>query len=153
MRIVPSLIAVVLAGCSRPEPPVVTPQKSRVTRVDATGLEVETSLSAHNPNRVDLSARSVTASVVLDGVPLGSVTADKPVTLPAGRTLTLTVPLAVKWSSLPALFGVATKGGDVPYAIDGTVDIGGEVLHASVPFHVAGKLTQVELRRAFPRPL
>ena len=60
-----------------------------------TGLALDISMSATNPNSVDLTASGVSSHVVVDGThDVGTVTLPKAITLPAGKTTLLDVPLA-----------------------------------------------------------
>src|SRR5262249_54464696 len=95
---------------------------------------------------VELSARSVTGKVVLDGkYDLGSATISKPISLPAGARTTLDVPLALNWHDVGALAQLAAQSRPVPYSVDGTVTVGGERLNVDLPFHMTGTITQETL--------
>jgi len=131
-------------ACSKPEPPRITPRSVTVTSLSNVGIDLDTKLSAENPNGFDLSAKSVTAKLVLDGtVDVGTVRVDKPFTLPSKGTTELDVPMSLPWNSLPALVPLTQKA-SVPYAVDGTVEIGGR-LSIDVPFHLEGTLTRDQL--------
>jgi hypothetical protein len=86
----------------------------------------------------------VSAKLVLDGtLDAGTVRVDTPFTLRSKATTDLDVPMAVPWKNLPALLPLAQKT-SVPYAVDGTVEIGGR-LSVGVPFHLEGTLTRAQL--------
>jgi LEA14-like dessication related protein len=138
-----------LAGCSRPKPPTITPEKAEVTAIGPGGVELLVKLGIDNPNRVALSARSVTGRVVLDGKhDLGTVTVPHAFQLPSGQRSHLTVPLALAWKDLPALLALAATNRNIPYDVHGSVSLGGDVLNADIPFRLTGALTHDELVRA-----
>jgi LEA14-like dessication related protein len=148
------LLLVSTAGaCSKPDPPKLTPERVTLSGVSDDGVDLQVELSALNPNRVDLSAQSLTVKLSCDGREAGSTTMDHPVSLPAGQTTKLDVPLHVKWAAASTLPSLAATGRDVPYAVDGTVGLGGDLVHVDVPFHMTGTVSKDDLLRAAVRSL
>jgi LEA14-like dessication related protein len=147
--------ALTLVGCSRPSPPTIRPEKVAVTAITETGIELQVELEAVNPNRVDLSARSVTAKVTLNGnYELGTITVPSGINLPAGKPTELDIPLTMKWNDLAALAGLASvKESAIPYTVEGTVTLGGDLIHADVPFRMDGSLAKDQLIAAALRSL
>jgi len=145
-----SLIAVLaLAGCAKPDPPKLTPERAKVTSVTATGIGFELELDAYNPNAVTLSTRKVDAKVTLDGkYDMGKVTVATPLELPAKKHTKLTVPVSTKWSDLSSVAALAASNRTVPYRVDGTVQLGGDTLNVDVPFHMDGTVTHEQLVQA-----
>jgi LEA14-like dessication related protein len=142
-------VAVAALGCSRPDPPTLTPEQAKVTRISPDGLDMEVRLEAYNPNSVDLSARSLKAKVTLDGkYHVGDVKSAAKVVLPAHKRTKLEVPLSVKWTDLSGLISLAASNRAVPYELDGTVEVGGDALSLDVPFKLRGMITHDELVRA-----
>lgn len=120
-----------------------------MTSVGPAGIGFLVELGVDNPNSVDLAARSVTARVLLDGkYDLGALNVEKPLTLVAGKRTPLAVPLQLKWQDLSAMVALAGSHRSVPYEVEGTVTLGGEMLHADLPFHLTGTLTHDELVKA-----
>ncbi len=147
MRAVALLVAAALAaGCSKPAPPTLTPEKVVVTRVDLTGIALDVVVDATNPNSVDLSASGVSSHLVVDKThDVGTVTEPKAITLPAGKTTKLDVPVSLRWSDVGLLAQLAASNGAVPYSVDGTLEMGGSLLHVGVPFHLDGTITHEQL--------
>jgi hypothetical protein len=109
-------------------------------------MEMNVALGVDNPNGVDLSARSVTAKVVLDGkYALRPVTVPHDFTLKARARSDLVVPMSLKWEDVSTLLALASTGRSIPYDVDGTVTLGGDVLNVDVPFHLRGELTREQL--------
>jgi LEA14-like dessication related protein len=143
-----------MAACAKPEPPVITPKETRVTAVDPLGVSFLARVEATNPNKFELATQGVTARIVLDNdVDLGTVTAPQAVTLPAGQTVLLDLPLAIKWSDLGVVGKLALANRPMPFRIEGHVKIGGEKLNVAVPFKVAGTISREQLAGAALRGL
>lgn len=147
--VVLSIGALALVACSKPQPPQLVPKSAKVTNVDLAGMDVRVTFDAWNPNGYDLSVRRVTAHVVLDGkFDLGTVTADQPISLPAGKRVLIEVPLQVRWNGAASLGALGTVKRAVPYSVDGTANVGGERLNLDVPFTIHGEVTQQQLVNA-----
>jgi LEA14-like dessication related protein len=146
-------LAVSSAACSKPSPPTIAPERATVTSIDAQALHLDVTLTATNPNAVDLPVQDLTAHVVVAQLDLGSVTLPKAVTLNAGKATTLDVPISVPWTNLAAVAGVAAMPGDIPFTVDGNVDLGGALLHVGVPFRLTGKMSHDQLAGAALRSL
>ena len=129
-------MVVLLAGaCSKPEPPKLVPKEAKVTAVGVTGLSLLLRMEATNPNRITLSAQSVTAKAKLDGKwDVGTITISKPVVLPPNAPTMIDVPLTMPWTDVSALGALASATGPVPYVVEGTVAVGGEKLNVDLPF-------------------
>jgi LEA14-like dessication related protein len=148
MRCLPLFAAatiVIAAGCSKPAPPTLTPERVTVNGVDPAGLALTVSLSAANPNSVDLTASDVSSHVVLSGHDVGTVTVPQSVTLPAGKTTKLDVPVKVSWSDMSLVAQLAASNAPVPYSVDGTLQLGGSLLHMGVPFHLDGSISHAQI--------
>jgi hypothetical protein len=149
------LVALAAAsGCSKPAPPTLVPVSATVTQLTPEGLGLSLALNATNPNGSDLAAQGVSAHVVLSrSIDLGTVESSQAIALPAGKTTLIAVPLAVKWTSLAPIAALAQASGDVPYAVDGTVRLGGPLLDVGVPFHLDGTVTHAQLVSATLRSI
>jgi hypothetical protein len=148
-----ALAVIAIAGCSKPDPPKLTPQRATVTALSLQGAELRVELDAMNPNRTDLSAQSLSVKLSFDGRDAGTTTIDHPVTLPAGQTTKLDVPMTVPWSAATMLASLAAQGKDLAYALDGTVGLGGDLVHVDVPFHMTGTVPRDDLLKAAVRSL
>ncbi len=137
------------AACSTPSAPTLAPEKVTVNRVDMTGLALDISMIATNPNSVDLTASGVSSHVVVDKThDVGTVTLPETLTLPAGKTTRVDLPLTVSWSDFGALAQLALSTGAVPYTVDGMLQMGGNLLHVGVPFHLDGTITHEQILAA-----
>lgn len=142
-------IALPLAGCKKPQPPTLIPQSAKVTNIDVAGIDMRVTFDAFNPNGYDLAVRKVSAHVVLDGkLDLGTVTADKPITLPAGQRILIEVPIQMRWNGAVGLGAIGALKKTVPYDVDGTANVGGETLNLDVPFKLKGEISQQQLVNA-----
>jgi hypothetical protein len=133
-------------GCAKPDPPTITPEKVVVTHIDMAGIALELTMSAANPNSVDLTASDVTSHLVIDKTrDLGTVALPKSTTLLAGKATEIDVPLTLNWGDMGVLAELATRTGAVPYTVDGTLELGGSLLHVGVPFHLDGAITRDQI--------
>jgi LEA14-like dessication related protein len=133
-------------GCSKPQPPTITPVEATLSRIDAQGIEIHVVLEVANPNSVDLAANEISSHIALNKTQeLGSVNLPKAVTLPANQTIAIIAPLSVGWNNLGSLALLAAGGGAIPYAVDGTLNLGGALLHAAVPFHIEGSISRDQI--------
>lgn len=138
--------ALSLVACSRPEPPTLKPEVAAVTAVTAQGIDLRVQIQAYNPNSIDLTTRSMKATVLLDGkIDVGTVTVPTPLKLPAKKWTRIDAPLSVKWQDLTSIAALAAQSRGVPYQVNGTVAIGGETLNVDVPFRLTGTITQEQL--------
>lgn len=144
-----SALALALCSCSRPEPPRVTPVSASLISISTLGMDVNLKLDAENPNDSELSARSLTAKVTLDGkYEVGTVNVPSQIKLPPKKKTRIDVPASLKWSEIASVAALATQKRDVPFQVDGTMAVGGESLHLDVPFHLTGLLTHDQIVKA-----
>jgi LEA14-like dessication related protein len=149
LRVTCLFAALLAASCSRPSPPTLTAQRADVTSIGTAGISLLVQMAAYNPNRFGLSAKSVTADVTLDAkYKLGTVTILKAIDLPAKTWTRIDAPLSIAWTDMAGLITLAASGRTVPYAVDGTVSIGGDVIRAELPFHLAGQIAPEQFAAA-----
>jgi hypothetical protein len=136
-------------ACSKPAPPTLDVDRLAVTRIDLQGVALDATISATNSNSVDLTVNSVTSHLVLDKThDVGTVTIAKAVTLPAGQKTSIDVPVTMTWTDVGSLAQLSSSAGAVPYAVDGSVELGGSLLHVAVPFHLEGSFTHQQIAAA-----
>lgn len=137
--------AAIAAGCSKPAPPTLTPQRVTVNGVDASGLALTVSISAANPNSADLTVSDVSSHVTVANHDVGTVTVPQSLTLPAGKTTNIDVPVKVSWSDMSLVAQLAASNAPVPYSVDGTLELGGSLLHVGVPFQLNGSIPHQQI--------
>jgi LEA14-like dessication related protein len=141
--------ALVLVACAKPEAPRLTPLSAKITAISPLGIDMDLKLEAENPNGIDLTGREVKATITVDGrIVLGTVTVPSRVKLPAHQKTTIDVPVSSRWQDLSGLVGLVPAAKEVPYKVDGTVEIGGDSLNVTVPFHIVGTVTREQLVQA-----
>lgn len=149
------LVASVLAAsCSKPSPPTLAPESVSVTRLDPTGIALDLRMSATNPNSVDLTTSGVSSHLVVDkSHDVGTVTLPRTIDLAAGKTTSIDVPVALKWTDVALLAQLAMSTGAIPFAVDGSLELGGNLLHVAVPFHFEGAITHAQILGAMMNSL
>lgn len=134
------------SACSKPEPPKIVPKEAKVTAIGPAGLEVLLKVEATNPNSITLSAQSFTGKAKLDGKhEMGTVTVNKPVTLPPNTPTMIDVPMTLPWTDAKVLASLVAVQRPVPYVVDGSVKVGGERLQVDVPFSLSGSITREQM--------
>jgi LEA14-like dessication related protein len=146
MRLLVHLVVVALValavGCSKPQPPSLTPRSAQVTAIKPDSVQLSLVLAAHNPNSFPIIVNLVSGSFELqDGTPLGSGQSAASFTIPAEGDQDLSATLDVRFTSLSALVPYALAAKPVPYRIRGTARMGSEHLNVDVPFTIEGQLT------------
>jgi hypothetical protein len=140
---------VAVAGCSRPEPPTILPEKVTITTIGPGGIGLLLDIVLENPNAIELAGRSLSARVILDKKQdLGTVTVPNGLKLAAKQKTPMSLPMSLPWKDVTALLSLAGQARDIPYDIDGSLTVGGETFHADVPFHLSGVLTHQQLVQA-----
>jgi LEA14-like dessication related protein len=157
MRFAMLLAAVVsVVACSGSEPqitPTITPERVSLTKISPAGIELLVEVGVDNPNPIELEARSVSAKVVLDGKhDLDTVEVRHEVELPSDRRTLLAVPLQMDWKDVAVTAALVALHRSVPYDVDGSVSLGGDLVHVSLPFHLSGIITEAELLKAVTDP-
>jgi LEA14-like dessication related protein len=143
-----------VGGCSKPVPPQVTPIGAKIQNVVPNGIDLMAKLSAYNPNSFDLPVQSVTANVVVDNKhDLGTFTIPHPVTLAAKKKTEIDLPVELRWSDIMSLVQLAMSKRDVEYTVKGEVQLGGEMVHVTVPYSMKNKITHAELQKAASKAL
>lgn len=138
-----ALVGLVLASCSKPDVPKITPRSARVTSVDAKGMGLSVELDVQNTNRFPLIVRTVSGQLELgSGAELGQARAEPKTTIPAKGSVLVTSELTVSWTNVAALAPFALTNKPVPYAFKGVANLGGEKINFDVPFTVKGELTR-----------
>ena len=150
MRVFLAVFTSLVVACSRPGVPTIAAEQASVTRVDASGITLDVTLTATNPNATDLSVRELTAHLVLGGDrDVGTVTVPEAVTLAAGKPTPLSVQVSLTWSDMGTLAPLALAGADVPYSVDGKLSLGGMLQSIDVPFRLSGSIPRDQMVRAF----
>jgi LEA14-like dessication related protein len=142
-------------ACSRPAPPTLSPKRAAITSISPDGVAFDVILATTNPNDFDLTAGDVTAHFVLDGnVDVGTATFPQTITLPANTTKDIDVPISLHWVDiLPLLEIAASNRPAVPYAVDGSLSLGGDLIHIQVPFRFTGTVSREQIVRATVRSI
>jgi LEA14-like dessication related protein len=142
-------------ACSKPAPPTLSPKRASITSISPDGVAFDVILATTNPNDFDLTAGDVTAHFILDGnVDVGTATFPQTITLPANTTKDIDVPISLHWVDLlPLLEIAASNRPTVPYAVDGSLSLGGDLIHIQVPFRFTGTVSREQIVRATVRSI
>jgi LEA14-like dessication related protein len=139
-----------LVACSKPAPPTLVPKSAVVNNISTTGIGIDVLLTATNPNSVDLTASDVRAHLVLDKtIEVGDATVEEHVRLPANQDTDLKVALSIPWANVGPLFelGMSDRR-SIPYRLDGSLTLGGDLMSVQVPFRLAGNVSREQILQA-----
>ena len=124
------VVCAAACGLFKPTPPHITPRAAAVTSASTAGLGLRVDLVANNPNRIDVTVRSIDVRVSLAGRDLGLTR------LPSRQDVPLSVNVTAPWSDLPGILFTTALNENVPYHLDGTAHVGAGRFTLDVPFAV-----------------
>ncbi len=130
--------ALLVVACEKPALPTLAPESARITSITPTRIDCHVVVRATNPNAIDLVTDDLTAHVVVAGrFDVGTVSIPVRTVLPAHKTTRLDVPLSVNVIDLAPLAQFAMGTTKIPYTVDGTVGLGGDLLHVEIPYELS----------------
>jgi LEA14-like dessication related protein len=143
------LLALLASACSRPDPPTLVPERVQLKAFSTKQIDLDVVLDVTNPNTIDLVARNLTAHVIVGGqFDVGTIQIPVSTVFAAQHTTKLDVPLSVQVNDLAGLATLALTSPQIPYTVDGTVGLGGDLLHVEVPYKLSGSVPREVVVRA-----
>jgi LEA14-like dessication related protein len=138
------LVLMLLTGCGSVQRPSAEVRGAELGEITGDAITLNMDVLLSNPNRSALKmGRSSYAMTVAD-VRIVEGESEAGVTLPAGGSAPLTVPVRIRWDELLRVKDALVQtGGDVPYRIDGRIGIGGALPilgQQSIPLEYSGTL-------------
>ena len=154
MRTLAIPLLALLAACNKPEPPTLVPERVKLTGLSSTQMSVDVTLDVTNPNAIDLVARTLEAHIIIGkNIDVGTVEIPVTTVFTKNATTKLDVPLSFQFTDLAPLARLAIAGADVPYTVDGTVGLGGDLLHVTLPYRLSGVVPRDQVARAVVKAL
>lgn len=148
------LLGLLLPGCALfMAEPRVTLADVRVVQLGITGGTARVELEVENPNRFDLSVRTLAYRLeVADGpageggeerwLPLAEEEeVERDLTAPAGRTVRVEIPVEFQYRALGAAVRSFLADGEIRYRVRGTVRVDGPLGERRLPFASNGRMT------------
>lgn len=149
-RIALCLTAFLWSGCAHLNAPSVTARNAQLTGASPGGLSVRVVVDLYNPNQVDLAVRALTADVEVAGTFLGTFEQNAETwVLPAQQHTQLEADFLVPFRAAPALLSAAIFAGEIPYRVEGTVDLSG--VPFDVPYTYEGTIGRAFLLQTLAR--
>jgi LEA14-like dessication related protein len=144
-----------LAACKEPlQSPQVAPEGVMISKMSPAGAEIEASINANNPNKVELSASGMQSKVTIGGKPdVAKALVTSALTLPASQRIKLKLPIKVEWTNPAAIAALADTKQPAPYTVEGTVEFSSREGTVKTPFVINGVMTAEELAGAAGRPV
>jgi len=140
-------LAMALAGCATLDQIVQKPTAtfSGMKLVDASLVQSTANFhfSVHNPNPVNIRASRITYDLKLNGRHFVRGELDQGVTLAAGRTSPLAIPITIKYLDLYESLSRVLKSGRAQYALNGHFNIG----PFAIPYQAQGSFDLPKMPR------
>ncbi len=148
-------LPVLLGGCAGMRHHIERPRVSladiRLREIKALESVFLVEIRVMNPNDVPLDIRGISCDLKIDGRPFATGLSGEHHRIPAYGSALVTVPVYASMvgmvsSVLQAIQGAGENRGqqEIPYALTGTVRLGGNVFEQTVPFEISGTLPSLE---------
>ena len=134
------ILAFLAFGCSRPEPPRITPRSAEVTSATAEGLGLRVHCLVRNGNSFGLTIQRVSVRLTLAGRDLGLTELHSALRLPTNTDVPMDIDVRAAWGDLAGIIAISVFNENIPYRLDGSARVGGERLNIDVPFTLESTL-------------
>lgn len=104
-----------------------------------TEMKLLVGLDVLNPNRLDLTLKSFECTIYIDNEEIGKGRVEKEILVPSSSTTRVEVPVDVKFRDLGRSLKLVFAGGNLPYRIEGTADVGTAFGSLRFPFSEEGQ--------------
>jgi LEA14-like dessication related protein len=111
-----------------------------------TEVKLLVSLDAQNPNRLDLTLKSLECTIYLNHEEIGKGRLENEILIPSSSRTRIEVPIEVKFKDMGGSLKAIFTGGNLPYKIEGKADVGTALGSLSFPFSEEGQ-TNLNLGR------
>ncbi len=148
------LVGLLLPSCALfMSEPRVTLADVRVVQLGITGGTARVELEVENPNRFDLSVRTLAYRLEVAEGPAGEGGEERwlplaeeeevarDLTAPAGRTVRVEIPVEFQYRALGAAVRSFLADGEIRYRVRGTVRVDGPLGERRLPFASNGRMT------------
>ncbi len=123
-----------MAGCATiVREPSVTIQKTSITGVDSSGVEVEFLVGVNNPNSFDLSLLGYNYDLQLMAIPFSSGGNLEEVNFPSGSHTTLRLPLRIRFADVIELLKSRPEIDRIPYRMSARLNLRTPLGEVAVP--------------------
>lgn len=150
MPVVLSVVFALALACSEPlKAPTLKPEPITAARISKAGAEIDSVLEGNNPNKAQLTARSVETNMTLGGkAGVAKVLVTASIVLPANGTTKVQVPIRVEWTDPAAVAELAAKKEQAQFVVEGSVEFSDGRQSIKAPFQVSGVMTPADLAQA-----
>jgi LEA14-like dessication related protein len=138
--LMPALILAV-AGCSSIERPTLTVEGVTMSGLSAEGVELQVNIKVTNPNDFAAEAAGILYTLEINDVEVLDGRRDDPVSVPAGGSSEVTVPVTLRWGGGAAALQDVLKGGEQRWKLHGRVTVRSGIVHKTFPFSENGTFT------------
>jgi LEA14-like dessication related protein len=134
-------LTLALAGCSSIERPRLTVEGVTVNGLSAEGVELQVDIKVTNPNDFAAEAAGILYTLEINGVEVLDGRQDDPVSVPAGGSADVTVPVTLRWTGGTAALQDILTGGEQRWKLHGRVTVRSGIMQKTFPFSENGTFT------------
>jgi LEA14-like dessication related protein len=111
-----------------------------VRGIDVTGGNLDLIVKVENPNNFTLDGTRLEVGVEVEGSHLGDITYDNDFALPENGITTVILPLKFGWAGVGSAVRTALSSGDLPYKMQGQLELQVPWGRTKVPFSHEGRV-------------
>ncbi|MBM3308026.1 MAG: LEA type 2 family protein [Candidatus Eisenbacteria bacterium] len=141
VAVLPVALLTALAGCSTIARPALTVEGVELNGLSAEGVELLVEIKVTNPNDVAAEASGILYTLEMNGVEVLDGRQDSPVSVPAGGSATVSVPVTLRWSSGADALQSILDGGEQRWRLHGRVTVRSGIVTKTFPFSESGTFT------------
>lgn len=134
-------LGLTLAGCSSIERPKLTVEDVTFSGLTDQGVELEVGVRVTNPNDFAAEAAGLLYTLEINGIEVLDGRQDDPVSVPAGGSSEVTIPVTLRWGGSAEALKDVLKGGEQRWKLSGRVTVRSGIVHRTFPFSETGTFT------------
>jgi len=130
-----------LAGCSSIQRPTLTVESVTTNGLSAEGVELLVGIKVTNPNNFAAEAAGILYTLEMNGVEVLDGRQDNPVSVPAGGSAEVSVPVTLRWGGGAGALQSILDGGEQVWKLHGRVTVRSGLVQKTFPFSESGTFT------------
>ena len=134
-------LALTLAGCSSIARPTLTVESVTMNGLSAEGVELLVGIKVTNPNDFTAEATGILYTLEMNGVEVLDGRQDNPVSVPAGGSAEVSVPVTLRWGGGAGALQSILDGGEQRWKLHGRVTVRSGLVQKTFPFSESGTFT------------
>lgn len=141
LMLLPAALMFTLAGCSSIQRPTLTVESVTMNGLSAEGVELLVDIKVTNPNDFAAEAAGILYTLEMNGVEVLDGRQDNPVSVPAGGSAEVSVPVTLRWGGGAGALQSILDGGEQSWKLHGRVTVRSGLMQKTFPFSETGTFT------------